>query len=213
MLKDTGVSDFAKDLIGYVIGDKLSVKRAMNLSKIITNANVDNNGVALLNDKYKVNFINNASLEDDADMQELWSNLLYNAVANKDSNVTYLNILKELDVVSAKIFNKIYSTEAHKMPELSPLDFYEFGCNNNNIVSKFDNLGRLGLVRIISINGIKPSMPGAMQLIKEHNTYLKYNPVTTAPSWMQLIKESSTCYFNTDLGFAMYKHLNRLPIQ
>ncbi len=194
ILKDTGVSDFAKDLIGYVIGDKLSVKRAMNLSKIITNANVDNNGVALLNDKYKVNFINNASLEDDADMQELWSNLLHNSVANKDSNVTYLNILKELDVVSAKIFNKIYSTEVHKMHELSPLDFYDFGCNNNNIVSEFDNLGRLRLVRIdnpVSINGIKPNRPHAMQLIKERNTY----------------------YLKTDLGFAMYKHLNRLPIQ
>ena len=50
------------------------------------------------------------------------------------------------------------------------------------------------LVRIdnsIMFNGIKPNMPHAMQLIKESNKY----------------------YLKTDLGVAMYNHLNRLPIK
>ena len=193
ILKDTGVSDVIKNFLNLIVGDKLSIKRIKNLEKILIEAKIkDPIALRVLSDKFNVNFFLQASLEDQDYMQNLYSNLLSNTIEDTKLNLSlsFLSILKDLDTVSAKILHKIASTEIDKMPNLKPDDFYEFGCTNLDIMQIFDNLARLGLIKIIdsiTINGKKPSYPKAMQLIKDSNTY----------------------YLKSDLGQNFYKYVSK----
>lgn len=59
--------------------------------------------------KLSMPLLENASLEDDDELQEKWANLLANTLTQKkDIRPAYIEILKELSSIEVKILDKIY---------------------------------------------------------------------------------------------------------
>lgn len=103
----------ASDFIGLIGGDWLKLWRWQNLTKIAEKVrktceerNLNPQQVA---PKFIKEFFENASLEENDDIQTMWANLLVSQTANNNVNIYYLSILKELEPNEARLLNALYS--------------------------------------------------------------------------------------------------------
>lgn len=116
--------------------------------------------------KFAVPLLQGVSLEDDDDLQDLWTNLLINAVSNKNIELkrVYIDILERISPLEAKILEKIYSLP-FDLYQHKPLSTY---CLPDNIdvqsedrqeVPPLDNadieLALINLARIGCISSVK----------------------------------------------------------
>lgn len=116
---------------------------------------------------FAVDAIEQGSLEDDDELQDLWARLLANA-ARADSGIqprrSYISILKDLTALDALVFQKIYELEVGpqmfaytaELPEAATTSpkrengaYFE---PNDEIKASLSNLDRLGLVSLAMSN-------------------------------------------------------------
>lgn len=98
-------------LVVSMIADQLAYVRLYNLVSIADKAKKILEGRELkpkaVERKFLSRFIEEASFEDDPDLQEMWANLLASESQSGQKSF-YINILKELDADDAQLLKKIY---------------------------------------------------------------------------------------------------------
>lgn len=111
------LSKFASsDLLGLLGGDWIKLWRWNNLLRIskriksICEKNkLDPKEVA---PKFLQQFFEQASLEEEETLQEMWANLLLNESLKRDTNIFYINILKELEYNEAELLRFLFKNFA-----------------------------------------------------------------------------------------------------
>ena len=150
--------DFIKDGLG-IYSDNMKFARWKNVlrimheaQKIRENYNLE---VVPLPLKTSVEYLEAASLEEDATMQTMWANLLANmSIGNGSMHATYISILKELSPLEAKILNKFFLiARASKPKVLSRMRLRrsglikEFRVEGDIVEIALENLIRLRLLK------------------------------------------------------------------
>ncbi len=100
------------DIVGLLGGDWIHYWRWSNLLKIVKKVkqkskeyNLDPQQIA---PKFLQEFFQQASLEEDEGMQEMWAHLLLNKSSGKDVNIFYINMLKEIEPYEAQMLNALF---------------------------------------------------------------------------------------------------------
>ena len=105
------VGEPSKELGGW-ISDNIRGKRLDTQIRIFTKAQtlVKESGINpnAVNLKLLVPLLESGSLENDDDIIGMWSNLLASASLSNDIRISYISILKELEVVEAKIMQYVF---------------------------------------------------------------------------------------------------------
>lgn len=112
--------------------------------------------------KLSMPLLENASLEDDDELQEKWANLLANTLTQKkDIRPAYIEILKELSSIEVKILDKIYDDAKTLWWVLTEVQFSSekisqmFSISVDDIRVVVDNLYRLRLAEAPGVQWIQ----------------------------------------------------------
>lgn len=123
------VPEFIKDGVG-IIADNVKSWRFQNQVKILSKTKkiCEDNKIPLqaVNVKFITQLLENASLEEEENMQDRWSALLANAVKNPNEiNPSFIDILRQLTSNEAIILNKLYieSSRKNNLKERNELQF------------------------------------------------------------------------------------------
>lgn len=149
-------SGFAKQLLGPLVeelglyfADGLKLRRAKNIAvifeKIKKECEEKNIPIKQLNLKVIHPFLENASLEEDEDLQDTWTNLMVNyldSTKNLTSTV-YPSILAQLSTEDLKLLNDTYNINPGGEVTISPYD------------GQSANIERLGLLKLHSTTVIQ----------------------------------------------------------
>lgn len=97
-------------------------------------------------EKFVVNFVEGASLEDESDLQELWGHMLANAldpkVDKKELRVAYMNILRQMTSADARLLNEFRKTSALNIDDYKR----KHGLSDESFGVSLANLVRLGCI-------------------------------------------------------------------
>lgn len=163
------VQDFIKAVVGEPakeLGawatDKIREKRLIaqitifqKAQKLVVDAGLRPKAI---NMKLLVPLIENASLEEDEDIVNMWANLLANAATSDGVKSSYTSLLKEIDANEARIMQFIYNQYIAKFGvNFKPTHEYAgnisgeliqniFNLNNEDFEQAIDNLYRLRLL-------------------------------------------------------------------
>jgi hypothetical protein len=161
------VPSFMKDGIG-ILSDQVKFWRWTNQVRIIKNAQakIESSGLKKnqISLKVLVPLMEYSSLEEDANMQEKWVNMLANAATgNVEVSPNYIGILKELSPIEVLILENLFQGTIHneekkEMPP--PLQFskkkieetFNLSEQKGNLI--IENLFRLSLCRMPGSSGM-----------------------------------------------------------
>jgi hypothetical protein len=160
------LSKFSKtDIAGLLGGDWIKYWRWNNLLKILQKvkqkAKENNLEPNEITPKFLQGFFENASLEENQTIQEMWASLLLSKSVDKDVNYFYINVLKELEPVDAKVLYLLFSTGDKKIDT-------EF--NGNKVAKAVDiTINELDVIieKLYSFNLLKP---GKFRMIRAGDT-------------------------------------------
>ena len=97
-------------------------------------------------EKFLVNFVESASLEDESELQELWGHMLANAldpnVDEKELRVAYMNMLRQMTSADARLLNDFGKTRELNIDEYKR----QHGLSDESFGVSLANLVRLGCV-------------------------------------------------------------------
>jgi Abortive infection alpha len=118
------------------------------------------------------------SLEEDIELQSMWSNLLASAAAGVDIHPSYSDVLRSISSSEARILNKVFDlvesdicnskdiqillVKGIKCQELKTID----NLSDIEFKSSIDNLVRLNLCQQ-SVEGLRPSSPLSIEKLAE----------------------------------------------
>ncbi len=101
------------DFVGLIGGSQVRYWQWNNLTKIAEKVRQRSKELNLnpqkIAPKFVKEFFDNASLEENDDMQDMWTNLLLNQATDKSVNVYYISILNKLDPAEARLLSVLYS--------------------------------------------------------------------------------------------------------
>jgi hypothetical protein len=181
------------DFVGLIGVDWIRHWRWSNLVKIAGKVrkraeeqNFDPKKVA---PKFIREFFENASLEENDDMQTMWANLLVNQVKDGDVNIHYLNILKELEPTEARLLDSLYGQSLNSINtefEFEPIQ-QAFGMEEVNL--------KVLIYKLYSFNILRPPLMS--------NVGFEAGGITYAPA-LETIKK----FRFTEMGLDFCKKCN-----
>ena len=205
-LIDTVVDVFspATELAG-ALGDAVRLGRVEIAAQVTKRAKViaDTNGLPLNAPplKFLVPFYEKASLEDDAELQEIWAKLLVSASAGKKANHTrYAGILSELDRKHIEVLRKIF--ERHGSLDERGLDHLEdiaFTLGEREVVQS---------LKMIAVNAHKARSSFSNKAeICFHKFREDFDVNSIMPIIMTVVHESDNPYYDdVDFGYDDSEH-------
>lgn len=145
----------SSDFIGLIGGDWIKFWRWQNLTKIAEKVrkiseerNLNPQKVA---PKFVKVFFENASLEENDDVQRMWANLLVEQTTNGGVNIYYLNILKELEPTEARLLDFLYKQSNNSSSTNFSFDLIMQGSKNIT-----ENELRVTIHKLYSFNILRP---------------------------------------------------------
>jgi hypothetical protein len=104
-----------RDIYNAVLGDRITAWRSTNLADVFrkyqeATKDLPPEGKRFVAEKVGIRFLEEASLEDNPDLQKIWANLLAAAVSNQRPEVTprYIAVAKELTLKEALFLKAVY---------------------------------------------------------------------------------------------------------
>jgi hypothetical protein len=135
------VTGAAGDVVANRISDYFGAKRALNLAKVVLKAQEKAKAEGLDPSKIPLKVIHpmleNASLEEDENLQEMWANLLKSACDSEDDFVSpsFIEVLRQLSPSEARYFNRVFRDVIAREQAI------DHGPTNTQIDEPTDNLG------------------------------------------------------------------------
>lgn len=161
---------FISKMFGYpieevvgTIGDKLKCVRVQRLirmedeiSKLLEERGLSN--VRAIPPKFAIPMIENSSMEEDDELQDIWCKLIANGLdPNFDSEIrfAYIDMIRNITSLDAKILNLFYDIKAGKKSEgtLFRILTDEMNCRNQACNISMYNLMRLQCIERRDIDG------------------------------------------------------------
>jgi len=185
--------------LGKMMHDKVRVWRLTNILKIIEKAKGkigydENSDSITINPKVALSIIENASNEDNDEIQEMWAGLFItaNSEITDDSNNMYVNLLKQLTLSEARYLKYACSN----IEALSHPDWEKLWRSENCItIAKFTEVTGISdieeiesiFLHMISLNVLTTRHNTTFRLIlKHHNTEEEYVPYFPSTLGLQL---------------------------
>lgn len=145
------------DFVNLIGGDWIHYWRWNNLTKIAEKIrktceelNLDPTKVA---PKFIQEFFENASLEENDDIQEMWANLLINKSTGQDVNIHYLNVLKSLEPSEVRLLSVLYKQSSNSTE--TEFDFVKVLAAS----SEYDKMGLIIMIhKLYGFNILRPPL-------------------------------------------------------
>jgi len=201
---------------GWVEGKR--AERLINTCKIVQNkldnCNLPKEQIRHCSLKLGVPWVENASLEEDPSLQELWANLLTNAnnpnFDSEDIYISFISIIKDLSTIDVQVIKFLQSkiqlktqtsyntsSKGNDIDELTK----NLEINRNKIATSFQNLKRLYLINnIYNVN-----MPGPIKSIWLGPDEDPNKALTDLQNESNKAMSEGESYYFTELGLAFIK--------
>jgi hypothetical protein len=146
------------DLVGLIGGDWIKLWRWNNLVKIAgkVRSKCEELGVdpKVVSPKFLSQFFEDASLEEDETLQEMWANLLINRSMDPKTNYYYITILRNLEPQEAQLIQQLFSQSNNSIQ--TTFDFTKvLAANTANMT--YEQLAVL-VQKLYSFNILRPPM-------------------------------------------------------
>ena len=155
------LGDLPKDLIGYLIGDRVKAKRIERQAALwhrtrerLQDRGVDPEPPSL---KYAIPILEAAADEENDELQDLWSRLLAAAMDPKRRDAmrqSFIQTVKEMDPMDAAVLKVIHENGGGKwVPNGRDAIATRLGCSHDEVIVSFQHLAKLDCISFTDSTG------------------------------------------------------------
>ena len=152
------LGDIPKDLLGYLVGDRVKAKRLERIAILWqrTREHLQDRGIADPEPpslKYAIPILQAAADEDNEELQDLWSRLLAAAMDPKRRNAmrqSFIQAVKQMDPLDALVFKAIW-TNGNQTWNTNGRDVIasKLKCSTDEVLVSFEHLAELDCITFL----------------------------------------------------------------